>query len=81
MSGDYNRVVRCPEIDFNIDEVAVGDDARINFLSGDLMGKSFEFKWDNEKKEITLIRQEDDIALPDEEGNRPLIPNDSKKLS
>lgn len=79
VSGDYNRVVRCPEIDFNIDEVAVGDDARINFLSGDLMGKSFEFKWDNEKKEITLIRQEDDIALPDEEGNRPLIPNDSKK--
>ncbi len=79
VSGDYNRVVQCPEIDFNINEVAVGDDARINFLSGDLMGKSFEFKWDNENKEITLIRQEDSLSLPDEEGNRPLIPNDLKK--
>lgn len=79
VSGDYNRIIYCPEINFDISEVAVGDNARINFMTGDLMGKSFVFQWNNKKKEVTLIRQEDDIALPDEEGNKPLIPNDSKK--
>lgn len=78
VSGENNSVVKCTDIDFNIKEVAVGDEARINFLSGDLMGKSFSFQWNNETKEITLIEQEDDTALADETGKKPIIPSPLK---
>lgn len=78
VSGENNSVVKCTDIDFNIKEVAVGDEARINFLSGDLMGKSFSFQWHNETKEITLIEQEDDTALADETGKKPIIPSPLK---
>lgn len=61
--------------------MAIGDDARINFLTGDLMGKSFEFKWDNSNKKITLIYQEDELAPIDPETqSRPLIPSTAKHL-
>ena len=52
-TGENFREFICRDIDFNIKELAIGDDARINFLTGDLMGKSFEFKWDNSNKKIT----------------------------
>lgn len=78
VSGENNSVLKCADIDFDIKEVAVGDEARINFLSGGLMGKSFSFQWDNETKEITLIEQEDDTALADETGKKPIIPSSLK---
>ena len=79
--GENYREFICRDIDFNIDELAIGDDARINFLTGDLMGKSFEFKWDNSNKKITLIYQEDELAPIDPETqSRPLIPSAAKHL-
>lgn len=81
VSGDNNREFLCPGIDFNIADVAVGDEGRINFLTGDLMGRSFEFKWDNNLKKITLIYQEDNLAEIDPNtGSRPNIPSASKYL-
>lgn len=81
VSGETNREFLCPGIDFNIADVAVGDEGRINFLTGDLMGKSFEFKWDNNLKKITLIYQEDNLAEIDPNtGSRPNIPSASKYL-
>ena len=80
-TGENYREFICRDIDFNIDELAIGDDARINFLTGDLMGKSFEFKWDNSNKKITLIYQEDELAPIDPEAqSRPLIPSAAKHL-
>lgn len=80
-TGENYREFICRDIDFNIDELAIGDDARINFLTGDLMGKSFEFKWDNSNKKITLIYQEDELAPIDPETqSRPLIPSTTKHL-
>ena len=80
-TGENYREFICRDIDFNIDELAIGDDARINFLTGDLMGKSFEFKWDNSNKKITLIYQEDELASIDPETqSRPLIPSAAKHL-
>lgn len=80
-TGENYREFICRDIDFNIDELAIGDDARINFLTGDLMGKSFEFKWDNSNKKITLIYQEDELAPIDPETqSRPLIPSVAKHL-
>ena len=80
-TGENYREFICRDIDFNIDELAIGDDARINFLTGDLMGKSFEFKWDNSNKKITLIYQEDELApIAPETQSRPLIPSAAKHL-
>ena len=80
-TGENYREFICRDIDFNIDELAIGDDARINFLTGDLMGKSFEFKWDNSNKKMTLIYQEDELAPIDPETqSRPLIPSAAKHL-
>lgn len=80
-TGENYREFICRDIDFNIDELAIGDDARINYLTGDLMGKSFEFKWDNSNKKITLIYQEDELAPIDPETqSRPLIPSTAKHL-
>lgn len=78
-SGENNCVIQCADIDFDIKTVAVGEEARINFLTGDLMGKAFSFQWNNEKKEITLIEQEDETASPDESGKKPTIPSVLKK--
>ncbi|NLO71962.1 MAG: hypothetical protein GX102_13665 [Porphyromonadaceae bacterium] len=79
VSGVDNVVLTCPQIDFDVEAVAVGDNARINFLTGDLMGVSFKFQWDYSLKKITLIKQDDEFALPDENGVKPQIPNASKK--
>ena len=81
VAGENNRVITCPAIDFDIQAVAVGSNARINFLTGDLMGKSFEFEWDNTLKQVTLIDIEDELALPGADGIRPSIPSASKKAN
>lgn len=80
VSGVNNRVITCPAIDFDIQAIAVGDTARINFLTGDLMGNSFEFSWNNALKQITLIDKEDETALPDVDGLKPSIPSTTKKV-
>ncbi|WP_071145747.1 hypothetical protein [Bacteroides ihuae] len=81
ISGDNNREFICAAIDFDLADVAVSDEARVNFLTGDLMGKSFEFKWNNSLKKITLIYQEDELAAIDATtGVRPNIPSASKHL-
>lgn len=81
VADEFNRRITCPEIDFDLNEVAVGDDARVNFLTGELTGVAFQFTWDNAKKELNLVRQEDQMALPDADGKRPLIPNAGKKAN
>ncbi|TCO87467.1 hypothetical protein EV202_13112 [Bacteroides heparinolyticus] len=81
LSGENNRSFICNEIDFDIKELSVGSDARVNFLTGDLMGKAFEFFWDNSKKKITLIGQVDELALIDPSTqSRPVIPDTNKRL-
>lgn len=79
VSGENNKILTCPQIDFDIAAIAVGDNARINFLTGDLLGTSFQFAWDNTLKQMTLVEQEDQTALPDGEGVKPNIPNPGKK--
>lgn len=79
VSGENNKILTCPQIDFDITAIAVGENARINFLTGDLTGKSFEFSWQNSNKQVTLIEQEDEIALAGADGTKPTIPNSSKK--
>lgn len=79
VGDDFNRRITCPAIDFDLNAVAVGSDARVHFLTGELTGVSFEFEWDASKKELNLIRQEDQMALPDADEKRPLIPNETKK--
>ena len=81
LSGENNREFVCSTIDFDITELAFNDEARVNFLTGDLMGKSFEFKWNNGEKKITLIYQEDTLATIDlETQKRPTIPSELKCL-
>lgn len=79
VGDDFNRRIICPAIDFDLNAVAVGSNARVHFLTGELTGVSFEFEWDASKKELNLIRQEDQMALPDADEKRPLIPNETKK--
>ncbi|SFL00198.1 hypothetical protein SAMN05216357_11097 [Porphyromonadaceae bacterium KH3CP3RA] len=79
VSGDNNKILTCPQIDFDLSAIAVGENARINFLTGDLQGNSFEFAWNNSSKQITLIEKTDDTALPDADGEKPAIPNSTKK--
>ncbi|WP_019540576.1 hypothetical protein [Proteiniphilum acetatigenes] len=79
VSGDNNKILTCPQIDFDVAAVAVGDNARINFLTGDLLGVPFKFQWQNSNKQITLIEQEDETALAGADGTKPTIPNSSKK--
>ena len=79
VSGENNKILTCPQIDFDIAAIAVGDNVRINFLTGDLMGVSMKFNWQNSNKQITLIEQEDETALAGADGTKPTIPNTSKK--
>ncbi len=79
VSETNNSVFICPEIDFDLNEIAVGDNARVNFLTGALMGVSFKFQYKHSEKKITLIEQDDETALPNEEGIRPQIPGNVKK--
>ena len=78
--GDHHEIVRCAAIDFDVNDYMIGDvKAKINFITGDLTGNDFEFNYNHATHEVTLIRKEDDTVLPDAEGNRPLIPNDTKR--
>lgn len=79
VSGPDNSVFLCPQINFDLNAMAVGDNARINFLSGALMGISFKFQYNHSEKKITLIEQDDETALVGEDGKRPQVPNSIKK--
>ena len=63
VSGDY-LTVTCPEIDFDINnQLMEGITAKIVFLSGDLMNKSFEIlEYNNATKQITYIEATDDVG-------------------
>lgn len=78
-AGEVNEIITCPEIDFDIAVIAIGDNARINFLTGDLMGISFQFQWDYAQKKITLIPQEDETAASGSDGEKPSVPNILRK--
>lgn len=78
-STSNNSIFRCPEIDFDINAIAIGSNARVNFLTGALMGIAFKFQYDHSKKEITLIEQDDETALVGEDGERPQVPSNFKK--
>lgn len=85
VNGDYNRIVHCPGIDFDITKQLIGGTAaKINFLTGDFTGENFEFNSTQDANGystiIDLVRKEDETALPDAEGKRPLIPNDGRKV-
>lgn len=75
VSGTNNAEIICNDIDFNLTDIAVGSEARVNFLTGDFMGCSFEFQWNNVLKKLTLIEQKDETALADTAGNKPTIPS------
>lgn len=79
VSGTNNIEMICSAIDFDLNEIAVGDNARVNFLTGDLMGVAFQFQWDNTLKKITLIEQNDETALTNEDGTKQQVPRALKK--
>lgn len=80
VSGEFNKVIRCAAINFNVEKQAVGGTpVKINFLSGDLMGESFEFGWDYPTKTVTLKPKEDENNQADKDGKKTLIPHALKK--
>lgn len=81
VSGTNNEELICEAIDFDLNAIAIGTEARINFLTGDLMGIAFEFQWDNALKKITLIEHVDDTALADTEGIKPNVPRSTRKAA
>ena len=67
------------DIDFPIE--VVGSNGRINFLTGALMGVSFEFEdWKaSDPHRIRIVPQEDETAFIDyETGKKPIIPGGHK---
>lgn len=81
VSGEDNISIICPEIDFDLNTVAVGDTARINFLTGSLMGISFQFSYNHSTNTVTLIPQNDETALTADDGSTPQVPRPLKKAS
>lgn len=74
VSSDFLQV-RCDAIDFDLNVVAVGDEARVNFLTGDLMGLAFVFDYNHSTRTMTLQLQEDARASAGSDGKRPQLPN------
>ncbi len=74
VSSDFLKV-RCNAIDFDLKDVVVGKEGRVNFLTGDLMGIAFSFTYDHGSRTVTLIPQEDERASADSDGNRPKLPS------
>jgi hypothetical protein len=79
VAGTNNVEIVCSDIDFDLNEIAVGSNARINFLTGALMGISFQFQFDFATKKVTLIPQNDDTALVNDDGTVPQVPQALKK--
>lgn len=81
VAGDNNEMIFCSQIDFDLNEIAVGENARINFITGDLMGISFQFSYDNALQRVTLIEQEDTVALAGDDGTMPMVPSLIKRAN
>lgn len=79
VSGTDNISFICSAIDFDLNAIAVGSNARINFLTGSLMGIAFQFSFDYTTKKVTLIAQNDDTALDNNDGTKPQVPRALKK--
>ena len=73
VSADFLKV-SCKAIDFDLNRMT-GDEIRVNFLTGDLMGIAFVFDYDHSTRTMTLQPQEDDRASADSSGKRPQLPN------
>jgi|GEM_PF-3360438 len=60
------RVFTCPEIDFDLNDYQLSTPPKVAFLSGDLMGKEFEFSYDHALTRVTLtpITEEGDVEFP-----------------
>lgn len=81
VSGTNNQVIGCRAIDFDLNDkaVAIGDQARINFLTGDLMGIGFKFSYNLARREITLVTQEDETAAAGGDPELAVVPNRNRK--
>lgn len=74
--GEDGLTLTCNAIDFNLKEVVIGKEGRVNFLSGDLTGKAFSFTCDGGLvRTLKLIPQEDEMASAGDDGKRSMIPN------
>ncbi len=74
--GADGLTLTCNAIDFSLQEVIVGEEGRVNFLSGDLTGRAFSFTCDDGLvRTLKLIPQEDEMAPAGDDGKRPMIPN------
>lgn len=80
VSGTNNASFVCNSIDFDLNAIAVKDEATVNFISGDLMGVSFKFSYDNTAKRVTLTPQDDQAAQANPDGTRPQLPGSLRKL-
>ena len=74
VSADFLQV-RCDAIDFDLNVVAIGAEARVNFLTGDLMGLAFVFDYNHSTRTMTLQPREDARASAGSDGKRPRLPN------
>lgn len=81
VAGTNNVELVCSDIDFDLNQIAVGDNARINFLTGALMGISFQFQYNHDLKKVTLIPQNDDTALVNDDGTVPQVPRSTRKAA
>ena len=75
VAGENNVKITCRAIDFDLNEVGVEEEVRVNFLTGDLTGRAFRFGYDHPTRTLTLTPQEDERALADSEGKRPNVPS------
>ncbi len=82
VSGDNYTEIVCSMIDFDINNYLVpGTPAKINFLTGDLTGLSFELYYNHSTHKVSLVRQDSDPPISDDQGNIIQIPYASRKSS
>lgn len=81
MIGKDGVTLTCNAIDFDLKASVVGKEGRVNFLTGDMMGKAFSFTCESGiVRTLKLIPQEDELAPADADGKRPVIPNETWRV-
>lgn len=79
VSATDQRVFTCAAIDFDLNDQALGDTARVNFLTGALMGVGFRFGYDHANHRVTLITQDDETAVGGGDLAYAQLPNALRK--
>lgn len=81
VSGTHNKTFSCSTINFDLNDkaIAVGDTAKVNFLTGALMGIGFRFSYNHARHEVTLIEQDDETAAAGGDDAYKQVPNAVKK--